>query len=55
MGIQDNLWTAYLSVAVFFALCLLAVFLAIRFMVKIFKSFSRNLNDEYERESRRNS
>lgn len=49
--IQDNLCTAYAAVVIFGALCLIAVFLVIRFVVKVFKSFKELLNEEYERDS----
>jgi hypothetical protein len=46
--IQDNLWTAYSAVVVFGALCLFAVFLVIRFVVIVFRSFKDVLNEEFE-------
>lgn len=47
--IQDNLWTAYVAVVVLGVLCLGAVFLAIRGIVIILKSFKGILNEEYEK------
>lgn len=46
--IQDNLWTAYLAVGVFFTLCIIAVFLTIRGIVKIAKAVKEMFKEEYE-------